>query len=186
MADEAGQGAGQKRAPLCRSADERVIAGVAGGIGQYFGIDPVIVRLAFIVFVVFGGAGLALYLLGWLTLPRAGSGSIIAHAGKQVVGEQGLIAAAARRAPLGPGAAARRLAGQEGAGQGRGVLARRVLGRGVLGCGVLGRCVFRVFRGVVVACASARFALRAGSRRLCGSSRHFLGCAAHGCGNSSP
>ena len=80
MADEAGQGAGQKRAPLCRSADERVIAGVAGGIGQYFGIDPVIVRLAFIVFVVFGGAGLALYLLGWLTLPRAGSGSIIADA----------------------------------------------------------------------------------------------------------
>ncbi|GAB3005108.1 PspC domain-containing protein [Amycolatopsis acidiphila] len=52
-----------------RPARGRKIAGVAAGIGERYGIDPVIVRVAFVVATVFGGMGLALYVLGWLFFP---------------------------------------------------------------------------------------------------------------------
>lgn len=65
------------RHPLRRHTGDRVIAGVAGGISRHFGIDPVIVRIGFIVLAFLGGAGLALYLVGWLALPRDTSGSIV-------------------------------------------------------------------------------------------------------------
>lgn len=48
-----------------RSADDRVIAGVAGGLGERFGIDPVLVRTGFVVLATAAGAGVALYLLAW-------------------------------------------------------------------------------------------------------------------------
>ena len=57
-----------------------MIAGVAGGIGAYFGIDAVIVRIAFIVLTFLGGAGPFLYLIGWLGLPREDSPSVVANA----------------------------------------------------------------------------------------------------------
>lgn len=57
---------------LRRSRSDRVIAGVAGGLGQYFGIDPVIVRIAFIVLTLFSGAGFLLYLLGWVVIAKEG------------------------------------------------------------------------------------------------------------------
>lgn len=47
----------------------RKIAGVSAAIGQRYGIDPVLVRVVFIVALLTGGAGIALYLLGWLVLP---------------------------------------------------------------------------------------------------------------------
>lgn len=50
---------------------------MAGGISRHFGIDPVMVRIGFIVLAFLGGAGLALYLVGWLALPRDTSGSIV-------------------------------------------------------------------------------------------------------------
>ena len=65
---------------LCRSSTDKVIAGVAGGIGAYFGIDSVIIRIAFIVLTFLGGAGPFLYLIGWLALPREASRSVIAKA----------------------------------------------------------------------------------------------------------
>ena len=65
---------------LHRSDTDKVIAGVAGGIGAYFGIDAVIVRIAFIVLTFLGGAGPFLYLIGWLALPREESGSVVANA----------------------------------------------------------------------------------------------------------
>ena len=71
---------GAERRFLRRSAADRMIAGVAGGIGAYFGIDPVIVRVGFIVLTFLGGAGPFLYLLGWLALPREESRSVIASA----------------------------------------------------------------------------------------------------------
>jgi phage shock protein PspC (stress-responsive transcriptional regulator) len=52
-----------------RPARGRKIAGVAAGIGNRYGIDPVIVRVALVAATVFGGVGLALYLLGWLFFP---------------------------------------------------------------------------------------------------------------------
>src|SRR3954451_4776081 len=57
-----------------RSSGDRVIAGVAGGLGRYFNIDPVVVRIAFIVLSFFGGAGLLAYFLAWLLVPSDDSG----------------------------------------------------------------------------------------------------------------
>ena len=69
-----------ERRTLRRSSTDKVIAGVAGGIGAYFGIDSVIVRIAFIVLTFLGGAGPFLYLIGWLALPQEDSPSVIAKA----------------------------------------------------------------------------------------------------------
>lgn len=56
---------------LVRSRDDRVIAGVAGGLGAYFGIDPILFRIGFVLLVIAGaGSGLVLYLIAWLVLPE--------------------------------------------------------------------------------------------------------------------
>lgn len=47
----------------------RKVAGVAGGLARHFDIDPVIVRVAFVVLAIFGGGGILLYLALWLLLP---------------------------------------------------------------------------------------------------------------------
>jgi phage shock protein PspC (stress-responsive transcriptional regulator) len=60
------------RPPLRRSRD-RVLAGVAGGIGRWLRIDPVIVRVVLVVLAIFGGSGLLLYLVGWLFIPEEGT-----------------------------------------------------------------------------------------------------------------
>jgi phage shock protein PspC (stress-responsive transcriptional regulator) len=57
------------RPPLQRSRERRVIAGVCGGLGEYFGVDPVLFRVVLVVLTLFGGWGLLLYLLGWLLIP---------------------------------------------------------------------------------------------------------------------
>lgn len=55
---------------LTRSRDHRMISGVAGGIGDYLGIDSNIVRLVFGLFaVVTLGGAILVYLIGWLLLP---------------------------------------------------------------------------------------------------------------------
>ncbi|RMI31798.1 PspC domain-containing protein [Nocardia stercoris] len=48
------------------------IAGVAAGFGQRYAVDPVLIRVAFVVSTIFGGAGVVLYLLAWLLLPAYG------------------------------------------------------------------------------------------------------------------
>ena len=57
-----------------RGADRKV-AGVAGGLARHLDIDPIILRVAFVVLVFFGGAGLLLYGACWLLLPEDGSAS---------------------------------------------------------------------------------------------------------------
>jgi phage shock protein PspC (stress-responsive transcriptional regulator) len=57
---------------LRRSVTDRKIAGVAGGLGHHLGVDPTILRVAFVVLVFFGGAGLVLYGAGWLLVPEEG------------------------------------------------------------------------------------------------------------------
>jgi phage shock protein PspC (stress-responsive transcriptional regulator) len=68
------------RPPLVRRTSHKVIAGVAGGIADSLGVDPVLVRIAFVVLTVFGGLGALLYVLGWLLIPRAGAGESIGMA----------------------------------------------------------------------------------------------------------
>jgi phage shock protein PspC (stress-responsive transcriptional regulator) len=55
-----------------RRADDRKVAGVAAAISRRYAIDPVLVRVAFVVATLVGGSGLLLYLLGWLLLPKGG------------------------------------------------------------------------------------------------------------------
>ena len=55
-----------------RSRTDRKFAGVAGGLGRALGIDPVLLRVAFVVLTVFGGFGGLLYVIGWLLLPDDG------------------------------------------------------------------------------------------------------------------
>lgn len=56
---------------LYRSRDERMIGGVAGGLGEYFGIDATIIRLLFALSVFFGfGSGLLIYLILLLVVPE--------------------------------------------------------------------------------------------------------------------
>ena len=57
---------------LRRSLSDRKVAGVAGGLGRHLDIDPVILRVAFVVLVFFGGAGLILYGALWLLVPEQG------------------------------------------------------------------------------------------------------------------
>ena len=51
---------------LYRSRDDRVVSGVCGGLGEYFGIDSVLVRIAFVLLIFAGGLGLLAYVLGWI------------------------------------------------------------------------------------------------------------------------
>jgi phage shock protein PspC (stress-responsive transcriptional regulator) len=55
---------------LYRSNERRVVGGVAGGLAEYFNIDPLIVRLLFAVGLFFGGATLLAYLVMWVCIPR--------------------------------------------------------------------------------------------------------------------
>jgi|tagenome__1003787_1003787.scaffolds.fasta_scaffold20928741_2 phage shock protein PspC (stress-responsive transcriptional regulator) len=60
-------------ARIRRSRANRRVAGVAGGLGRHLDIDPVILRVAFVVLTFFGGVGLLLYVALWLLLPEDGS-----------------------------------------------------------------------------------------------------------------
>lgn len=59
---------------LHRSRSDRVVAGVAGGLGEYTGVDPRLFRVLLVVLSFFGGVGVLLYLVGWLFLATDGDG----------------------------------------------------------------------------------------------------------------
>lgn len=63
-----------RAAALRLSARERMIAGVCGGLGEFFELDPVLFRAAFLVLAVIGGLGILLYLALWLLIPGPASG----------------------------------------------------------------------------------------------------------------
>jgi phage shock protein PspC (stress-responsive transcriptional regulator) len=58
---------------LRRSVTDRKVAGVAGGLGRHLDVDPLILRVAFVVLVFFGGAGLILYAACWILVPEDGA-----------------------------------------------------------------------------------------------------------------
>ena len=66
---------------LRRSSSDRMVGGVAGGLGRYFDVDPVLFRIAFVVLVFAGGAGLLAYLGLWLITPSDGEGEAPSNAG---------------------------------------------------------------------------------------------------------
>ncbi|MEI6575033.1 MAG: PspC domain-containing protein [Bacteroidota bacterium] len=55
---------------LYRSVRDSQIAGVCGGIADYFNLDPILVRVVFVILVLAGGGGLLAYLILWVVVPR--------------------------------------------------------------------------------------------------------------------
>ena len=56
---------------LYKSSTDKKIAGVCGGIAEYFGIDPTLVRLAWVLFCAMGGSGFVAYIVAAIIIPRA-------------------------------------------------------------------------------------------------------------------
>jgi phage shock protein C len=54
---------------LYRSSSQKMIAGVCGGLGEYFNIDPTVVRLGWVLFGLLGGSGLLAYLICVIVIP---------------------------------------------------------------------------------------------------------------------
>ncbi len=55
---------------LERSKKNRIIAGVCGGIGEYFKIDPVLIRLLCVLAILGAGSGLIAYIIAWIIIPE--------------------------------------------------------------------------------------------------------------------
>ena len=56
---------------LYRRRGDRMVAGVCGGMADYFRIDVTLIRVLFVVLAVMGGAGLVIYLAMWILVPEA-------------------------------------------------------------------------------------------------------------------
>lgn len=69
---------------LYRSSKDKMIGGVAAGIAEYFNIDPTLIRLAFVISVFAGGAGIIAYLVMWLVVPQAPFEFYTAASGQKV------------------------------------------------------------------------------------------------------
>jgi phage shock protein C len=55
---------------LYLAESDRKIAGVCGGIAEYFGVDSTLIRVLWVVFAIFAGSGVLAYLIAWLLIPR--------------------------------------------------------------------------------------------------------------------
>jgi phage shock protein C len=56
---------------LYRSNNEKMLAGVCGGLGDFMGLDPTLVRLVFVLMALLGGHGILVYLILWIIVPQA-------------------------------------------------------------------------------------------------------------------
>jgi len=68
---------------LRRSSTDRYLAGVAGGLGRHFGVDPTIIRVLLAVLAFFGGAGVLIYGACWLFVPEDGKAEAPIHVGSE-------------------------------------------------------------------------------------------------------
>lgn len=55
---------------LYLSEFDKKIGGVCGGIGEYFGVDPTLIRLLWIILVFMGGTGILAYIIAWAIIPQ--------------------------------------------------------------------------------------------------------------------
>ena len=55
---------------LYKSADNKMLAGVCGGVADYFGIDPTLVRLGWVLFCALGGSGILAYIIAAIIIPE--------------------------------------------------------------------------------------------------------------------
>ena len=59
----------EKSKRLHRSNTDKVIGGVSGGLANYLGVDPVLIRVAFVLLTLFGGGGVLIYIVMWIAIP---------------------------------------------------------------------------------------------------------------------
>jgi phage shock protein C len=59
----------QQTRRIYRSRTDRILGGVAGGLANYLGVDPVLIRLAFVA-LLFAGIGVLLYIVAWIIIPE--------------------------------------------------------------------------------------------------------------------
>ncbi len=76
---------------LYRSKNDRVVAGVCGGLGHYLGVDPVIVRVGFILLAFAGLAGILIYILAAIIMPEATPDEDVPRTDVHVMGQGRLI-----------------------------------------------------------------------------------------------
>ena len=55
---------------LYRSTSNRQLAGVCGGLAEYFNLDPTLIRVLFVILAVLGGSGVILYIALWIIVPK--------------------------------------------------------------------------------------------------------------------
>ncbi|MCK9218915.1 MAG: PspC domain-containing protein [Bacteroidales bacterium] len=55
---------------LYRSKTDRMIGGVCGGFGKYFNLDPVLMRLIWVILFFCGGVGFLAYIIAWIIIPE--------------------------------------------------------------------------------------------------------------------
>ncbi|MFH2055285.1 MAG: PspC domain-containing protein, partial [bacterium] len=67
---------------LYRSRENSIIAGVCGGLGEYFDIDPVLIRIITVILVFPGGIGLIGYLIAWIAMPHPPEGDVVVESGE--------------------------------------------------------------------------------------------------------
>jgi phage shock protein PspC (stress-responsive transcriptional regulator) len=84
--EEQKSGGGAQPRRLLRSSSDRVLVGVAGGLGRYFGVDPVIFRIGFGLSVFFGGLGALAYLLLAVFVPTDGDPDRAQRFGRRLQG----------------------------------------------------------------------------------------------------
>jgi phage shock protein C len=56
---------------LYRSAKDKILGGVCGGIAEYYNIDPTLVRLLWVIFSLLYGVGILAYIIAWIIVPKA-------------------------------------------------------------------------------------------------------------------
>ncbi|MDD7939634.1 PspC domain-containing protein [Actinomycetospora lutea] len=72
---EPGEPAVERRGPtprVRRSRRDRVLGGVCGGLGEYLGVDPVLVRVVAVALTLSAGVGVLAYVVAWIVIPEAG------------------------------------------------------------------------------------------------------------------
>ncbi len=79
----------EKNKRLYRSSKSKVFGGVAGGIAEYFDVDPIIIRLLFVIIAFAGGGGAIVYLILWIALPLEPLSMFHMNMGTGVPGEPG-------------------------------------------------------------------------------------------------
>ena len=66
---------------LYRSRKNSIIAGVCGGLGEYFDIDPTIIRIIAVILALAKGIGLLAYIIAWIIIPQREKGEVVEEKG---------------------------------------------------------------------------------------------------------